>query len=107
MPQVGGWSVILFNVYLETILRDTANNTINACIPAQQTPNNQLHMDVEFVDDTDFIDSDLNINNALEAFLPNNLASANFTINNDKTETYYALRPDMIITDTYDSTQKN
>ena len=98
-------SIILFNVYLETILRDTRNNTIPACIPAQQAPN-QLHMDIEFVDDTDFIDSDLNTNNTLEAFLPDNLASANFTMNNDKTETY-ALRPDMTITDTYDSTQKN
>ena len=100
MPQGGGLSVILFNVYLETILRDTRINTIPACIPAQQAPN-QLNIDKKFVDDTDFISSDLDTNNSL---LPNDLTSAHFSMNNDKTETY-ALRPNMTITDTYNSTQ--
>ena len=103
MPQGGGLSVILFNVYLETILRDTHINTIPASIPAQQAPN-QPNIDMEFVDDTDFISSDLDTNNSLQVFLPNDLTSAHNSMNNDKTETY-ALRPNMTITDTYNPTQ--
>lgn len=61
-------------------------------------------IDVEYVDDTDFLSQNLADLLTTEFFLQPALLPYNFSLNADKTE-YYAIQPDMTVTSIFNSAE--
>jgi hypothetical protein len=97
VPQGGALSVLLFTFYLEAILKRVRTEILTLCAADPIS----IPIDIEYVDDTDFIATDPVDLTSTEALLPNLLSQYNFTLNNDKTE-YYCMRPNLSVTDIFE-----
>ena len=89
VPQGGALSVALFNIYLETVMKEIKATILpNIYLATPTNLDDDLHLNTQFVDDVDFYSTNLVNLQQLERILPTQCGRYNLHINTAKTERY-------------------